>query len=149
MSPEEIIVLAKSTFRVAPPGMTLRQGDEIDSSYCADARKEEKPDDRYLEAYFCGVPHLDAGSWKYYLPHLISYAIRHRQDGGSLVVSAFLQSLRPPDREPPRLATVTKEEEKVVVAVLEFLGFEKSSAHQEEALQALQEYWTPGATYRK
>jgi len=76
----------------------------------------------------------------------LSYAIRHKADGGSLVVATFLASLRPPDREPPRLATVTKKEEQVIVAVLEHLGFSESSAYQEKALQVLEEYWIPDAT---
>ena len=152
MTPPEIIPLAKATFPSAAPRMTLRQGNAVDSYRSPNPPTEEEgkaPEDRYLEEFHWGIPHLDPISWKYYLPFLISYSIRHMSDGGSLVVSGLLQSLRPPDREPPRLATVTKEEERVIISVLELLGFDKTSAHQEEALQVLQEYWTPGATYRK
>lgn len=151
MAPLEIIVLAKATFLTAAPRMTLRQGNAVDSYRDPGSKFEDEsraPEDRYLEEFHWGIPHLDSVSWKFYLPHLISYSIRHLGDGSSLVVSGFLQSLRPPDREPPRLATVTKEEEKVIVTVLELLGFDKSSAHQEEALRVLQEYWIPGATNR-
>ena len=152
MTPAEIISLAMATFQTTAPRMTLRQGDAIDSyrNPSPPAKEEDNvPKDRYLEEFHWGIAYLDPDSWKYYLPHLISYSIRHMSDGSSLVVDGFLHSLRPPDRDPPRLATVTKEEEKVIVAVLDLLGFDKSSAHQERALQTLQEYWVPGATYRK
>lgn len=131
--------------------MTLRQGNAIDShrddNELAGGAGDE-PTDQYLEQYHWGVPYLDAHSWRCYLPYLISYAVRHMHDGSSLVINALLNSLRPPDREPSRLATLANDQEKVIVATLELLGFDKASDHQAFALQVMEEYWIPNAIFR-
>jgi hypothetical protein len=151
MNFSEIIDSARTVFSVAEPPMTLRQGNDIDS-YKAPGPKtpeeNEPPTDQYLESYHWGVTYLDPTSWRFYLPHLISYSLRNLGAGESLVFDALLQSLRPPDREPARLATVTEEEEKVIVSVLDVLSFDPASKHQREALQVLEEYWIPNAIYR-
>ena len=61
----------------------------------------------------------------------------------------LLYSLRPPDRQPPRLATLTPEQEAVIVAFLEALAFsDDTRLYQEDAMQILDEWWLPNARYR-
>ena len=80
---------------------------------------QDEPTDAYLEGFtFWGLGYLDARSWRHYLPRLIDYAFRHPDDG-AMVSEALLRSLRPPDRYPPRLATLTADQESVVRAFLE------------------------------
>ena len=64
------------------------------------------------------------------------------------VTDALLSSLRPPDREPPRLASLSPEQEVLVTRFLDILAFSEESAHQELACQLLEEWWAPGALYR-
>jgi len=135
----------------AAPPLTLRGGNAVDSYDDAepfdDARDE--PTDAYIEAYaFWALGYLDARSWRHYLPRLISYAFR-RPDDSAMAVEALIRSLRPPDRYPPRLASLTAEQETVVVAFLETLALGDASGHvQDDAQQALEEWWLPGARHR-
>src|SRR5262249_30158198 len=70
-------------------------------------------------------------------------------DDPAMAVEALIRSLRPPDRYPPRLATLTAEQETVVVAFLETLALGDGSGHmQEDAQQALEEWWLPDARHR-
>ena len=92
----------------ARPTVTLRAGNEIDeyrSPSSFDGSIDVVSDD-YLERFSWGVGYLDAASWRHYLPHLIEYALRNLQQGNG-VTDALLNSLRPPDREPPRLASLS------------------------------------------
>src|SRR5207245_7073942 len=67
----------------------------------------------------------------------------------AMAVEALLRSLRPPDRYPPRLVTLTAEQEAVVVAFLETLALGDGTGHgREDAQQALEEWWLPGARHR-
>jgi hypothetical protein len=129
--------------------MTLRSGNRIDS-YSSPLPFDPALDtvtDEYLEQNHWGLVYLDAESWRYYLPYFISYAVRNRANGASLAVSALVQSLRPPDEEPLRLASVSAAEKQVIQHLLELLGFDDQSEFQGEALQTLEEYWIPGALY--
>jgi hypothetical protein len=131
------------------PSITLRGGNAIDE-YSPPPPFEPDVDavtDKYLETYPWGVSYLDANSWKHYLPSLFEYALRH-VDSGSLVIEALLNSLRPPDRDPPRLASLSIEQEALVTQFLDVLAFSKESANQELACQVLEEWWAPGALYR-
>lgn len=138
----------------AIPTTTLRGGDAIDG-YDSPPPYDptiDEPTDAYLERYsFSGLTYLDATSWRHYLPRLIDYALRHidRRTPGTMAIDGLLSSLRPPDREPPRLGSLSPEQEAVVVACLEALAFDERSAHQAFAMQVLEEYWIPGALYRK
>ena len=132
------------------PGITLRGGaalDGYDNPPPFDQALDEVTD-TYLERYSGGLTFLDAASWRHYLPHLIEYAVR-RFGQFTDVCDALLHSLRPPDREPPRLASLTPDQERVVTAFLELLAFSESSAHHAFACQVLEEWWIPGALYRK
>ncbi len=102
----------------------------------------------YLEQNFWGVAHLDAVSWQYYLPILMGHALRNIRNPGSMAVDAFLASLRPPDRDPPRFAALTPAQEQAVARMLDILAFQEDSAWKEAAMIALEEYWAPGAIYR-
>jgi len=93
--------------------------------------------------------HLDPESWLYYLPFFLTAALRHASEPGNRIVEAVLWSLRPPDREPARLGVLSEEQTTVVTEVLEYLAFSAESQNQEFALQVLEEYWIPGALYRK
>jgi hypothetical protein len=154
MPTEEIRRRAFEVFRAdaaGVPAMTLRGGNAVDGydlppPYDPSA---DEPTDAYLEAYFWGVNYLDPVSWRHYLPRLIDYALRHLGEGGSMVTESLLSSLRPPDREPPRLASLSAAQEAVVVAVLDALAFGDGSAYQDYAMQVLEEYWIPNALYRR
>ncbi len=131
------------------PTTTLRGGVALDMY---EAAPSFDPDvdaiaDGYLEQYRSGLTFLDPKSWRHYLPHLIEYVVRHSQHGSD-VGDALLQNLRPPDREPPRLASLSADQEKVVTEFLDFLAFSETSAHQDFACQVLEEWWVPGALYR-
>jgi hypothetical protein len=137
----------------AVPPMTLRGGDAVDGydrPPLFDAAIDE-PTDAYLGAYaFSGLPYLDAVSWRHYLPRLIDYALRHlhTRSPGTMAIDGLLGSLRPPDREPPRLGSLSAAQEAVVVAFLDALAFDDDSVHKDFAMQVLEEYWLPGALYR-
>jgi hypothetical protein len=66
-----------------------------------------------------------------------------------MAIEGLLWSLRPPDREPPRLGSLTPAQEEVMRAFLEGLGFEDGSVHQDLALQVLEEWWVENPLYRK
>lgn len=134
----------------APPQTSLRAGDLLDDY------KEPLPfdpavdamSDEYMERYHWGLNHLDAASWRHYLPRLMEYAFRHIELN-SIVVDALLNSLRPPDREPPRLAALTDKQEIIVIEFLDTFAFAEGSAYQELACQVLEEWWVPNALYRQ
>jgi len=131
------------------PTVTLRGGNALDEYKDPEPLDSEGDavSDSYFERYWWGVAHLDPPSWRHYLPQLIEYSLRHRRES-SMVIDTFLSSLRPPDREPARLASVSKDQEAVVTAFLDIMAFEDGSAHQPLARTALEEWWAPGALYR-
>src|SRR6185436_11787880 len=100
-----------------------------------------------LEQYHWGLAHLDSESWLFYLPAFLSYSVRHSGAGSSLVLDACLATLRPPDREPPRLKALSEMQRQVVRAVLEYLAFDERSAVQQYACQVLEEYWIDKPLY--
>ncbi|WP_201487452.1 DUF6714 family protein [Pseudomonas sp. OF001] len=131
------------------PQKTLRAGNALDE-YRPEPRFDPVIDsisDEYLEEYHWGISHLDPDSWKYYLPTLIEYSLKNL-DEDSLVTNALLNSLRPPDRTPPRLASLSQEQERVIVTFLETLAFNENSAQQDLACQVMEEWWIPNALYR-
>jgi hypothetical protein len=137
------------------PPMTLRAGNAVDSYELPPPYDEQldEPTDDYLQqfAYFA-LPYLDALSWHYYLPFLIDYSLRHGTAEAApescLPVEGTLSSLRPPEREPPRLSVLTPEQKSVIVDFLEVMAFDERSNYQDYAMQVLEEYWIPGALYR-
>jgi hypothetical protein len=136
----------------AVPSTTLRSADAIDSyqtSIPYDAVLDE-PTDAYLERYtFWGQAFLDAASWRHYLPRWIDYAVRHASDRTTMVVEGLLASLRPPDKEPPRLASLTAEQELVIVAFLQHAATGSDAVYDAAlARQVLEEWWMPNARYR-
>ena len=145
---------ARDAFReelAQPPALTLRGANAVDSYERPepfDAALDD-PTDQYLEGHtFWAMPYLDAGSWRHYLPRLIEYALTHPNDP-AMVVEATVRSLRPPDRVPTRLTTLSRAQEEVVVRFLEQLalsGDEGGSA--DDARSALEEWWLPGAFLR-
>jgi hypothetical protein len=150
----EISRRASEAFRadaLAAPRMTLRGGyaeDSYDVAPPPDPILDELTD-TYLEAYtFWGLAYLDPASWRHYLPHLIDYAFRHMDDP-KMAVEGLLHNLRPPDREPPRLASLTAEQEAVIVAFMEDVAFSEDSANRDFAIQVLEEWWLPDALYRQ
>ncbi len=148
---QELIQSAYGVFHdelVKIPPMTLRGGDAVDSYDLAPPYDEEldQPTDDYLQQYaYFALPHLDALSWRYYLPFLIDYALRHATaeapPESSLVVEGTLSSLRPPDREPPRLSVLKAEQESVIIKFLDILAFDERSDYQDYGMQVLEEYW--------
>jgi hypothetical protein len=152
---EEIVRRAYEAFRAdyeTQPPITLRGGNAIDSYEEPPPYDpaQDEPTDEYLGAYtYWGLIYLDAASWRHYLPQLIDYTFRHINSPTTMAPEGLLNSLRPPDREPPRLTTLTPEQEAVIVAFLEELAFnDETRAHQEDALLILEEWWLPNARYR-
>lgn len=134
------------------PSISLRGGDALDS-YQLPAPYDPQLDaitDEYLATYaYHGLPFLDAASWRHYIPHLIAYTFRQLTDTSTMVIDGFLYSLRPPDREPPRLATLTPDQEALIVAFLEQLAFSDDTLYfHDDAMQILEEWWLPNARYR-
>ena len=129
-----------------PPPLTLRGANSVDSYALPTPFDpvEDEPTDAYLEGYaFWGLGYLDARSWRHYLPRLIAYAFRCPQDP-AMVTEALVRSLRPPDRYPPRLATLNADQEDVVRVFLEQAALGDAIPHvQAEAQQALEEWWLP------
>lgn len=131
------------------PAMSLRAGSAVDGYETPppfDAALDAVTAD-YLEHYFWGLPHLDAVSWRYYLPILLGHALANLGNPKSMAVDALLASLRPPDRSPPRFALLSEAQTQMVCSVLEALAFQEDSAWKDPAILALEEYWAPGATY--
>ena len=127
----------------AAPSISLRAGNALDEY------REPPPfdlaldrcDAAYIERFHWGIHFLDPDSWLHYLPELLLHALREMSAGESSALDTFLFSLRPPDRDPPRFTRLSAEQHAVVVDVLEAIGFSPDSRYQEEALEALQEYW--------
>jgi hypothetical protein len=152
MSQAEIVRRAFEAFAAetaVPPTISLRGGDAID-----DYREPPPFDadidaitDEYLFKYTWGVGYLNPVSWRHYLPHIIEHSVRLYQQGSG-VIDAVLNSLRPPDREPSRLASVSPDQESVMVEFLDLLAFSAESKHQDLACQVLEEWWSLGALYR-
>jgi hypothetical protein len=151
---EDIVSRAFEVFRTdleSPPPLTLRGGNAVDG-YTQPVPfdpADDDPTDTYVEGFaFWGIGYLDARSWRHYLPRLIAYAASHPHDP-AMVVEALVRSLRPPDRYPPRLGTLTLEQEGVVRSFLEEVALGDAIPHlQTEAQQALEEWWLPDARSR-
>ena len=152
-----IIRQAYDAFRAdvnAVPPITLRGGAALDSYYGDPPAYDpaiDEPTDAYLETHaFHGMGFLDAPSWRHYLPRLIDYALRHIASNapGTMAVDALLWNLRPPDRDPPRLGSLTSAQEDVVIAALDQLAFADDSVYRRDAMQVMEEWWVPGALYR-
>ena len=152
MTPPDLVQLVQDAFSAdveIKPVITLRGGD------CLDDHRDPPPfdpdvdfaSDQYLESFHWGVGYLDAASWRHYLPRLTEYVVRHF-DKGTLVGEALVTSLCAPDRDPPRLATLTHPQEEAVTHLLEFLAFTDGSGHQDSACRAIDEWWSPDALYR-
>jgi len=134
-----------------PPPLTLRGASDLDGydrPRAFDAAIDGTSDGYLEEFAFWAVPHLDAQSWRHYLPHLIDYSLRHPDDP-RMVTEALVRSLRPPDRYPPRLGSLTVDQEAVVREYLELVAFGPASPSlQTEAQQALEEWWLPNPRAR-
>src|ERR1700730_14799910 len=128
---EDIVRQAVELFRLdaeAVPPLTLRGGSAVDTYHVPPAFDPDldRPTDAYLEEYaYLGLTYLDPASSRHYLPCLIDYAIRPFGATAPLVTDGLLSSLRPPDREPPRLGSISTEQEAVVVEFLDLLAFDE------------------------
>jgi hypothetical protein len=133
------------------PPLSLRGGNALDNYSAPPAFDPEldQPTPEYFEANYWGISHLDPVSWCFYVPLLVAYALQNISNMKSMAIDAFLASLRPPDREPPRLEALSPEQKAAVVAMLDRLAFDDASVWKEPAMTALEEYWAPGALYRK
>lgn len=134
----------------ATPAMSLRGGNAVDDHVPVPSFDStlDQITPEYFEMYFWGIHHLDAESWRFYLPHFLRYALDNIASPASNAIDTFLYSLRPPDRIPPRFGVLTPAEETAIVATLDQLAFSEESAWKEPAMIALEEYWAPGASYR-
>jgi hypothetical protein len=135
---------------MAHPLMSLRGGNAIDNGQHPPPYDSiaDDPSDSYVEENHWGIHHLDAESWRHYLPILCEYSTQNMSNTLSSAVDTFLFSLRPPDRNPPRFGILTQADRQQIVSLLDRLAFDNASVWQEEAMLALEEYWAPGALYR-
>ena len=154
MSAADIVRRAYEAFRgdlAEPPPLTLRGANAVDSYSLPTPfdPEEDEPTDQFLEGFaFWGVGYLDARSWRHYLPQLIDYALRHPDDP-AMVSEALVRSLCPPDRYPPRLASLSEDQENVVRLFLEHVALTDAFTHlQADAQRALDEWWLPNARCR-
>ena len=141
---------AQAVFRadlVLDPPITLRGGnalDDYEQPSAFDSRLDD-PTDTYLEQYaHYGLTYLDPPSWRHYLPRLVDYALRHYKecDGRSgLVIEGLMASLRPPERQPPRFATLSPEQRALLGEFLTLLAFDDGSSWQDDAVELLEAYW--------
>ena len=150
----EIVRRAVEAFRAdleGPPPLTLRGGNALDGYDLPEPfdPARDEPTDEYLAGFaFWGLGYLDARSWRHYLPRLIDYA-RRRPNDPAMVVEALVRSLRPPDRYPPRLASLSPEQEAVVTAFLEQVALGDAAPDlRGDAQQALEEWWLPNPRRR-
>ena len=127
------------------PAMTLRGGDALDLNQPAPPFDVlvDAISDEYLEAHPWGSGYLDAASWRHYLPFMMEYALRHVTEASD-VTDALLTSLRPPERTPPRLGSLTKAQETAVLRFLDVMAYSEDSASMDLAAVVLSEWWTPG-----
>ncbi len=139
------------------PRTTLRGGNSLDAYEpppAYDPVLDEATDD-YVETYACyGLVYVDPDSWRHYLPRLMDHALRNQavrdRPGAGLAIGALLASLRPPDRDPPRLASLTTDQERVIVDLLDMLAFGAASDWQDEAMELLDDdYWAPAAVAQR
>lgn len=128
------------------PPMTLRGGDALDAGKPAPPFDVlvDAISDEYLEAHPWGSGYLDAASWRHYLPFMMEYALRHITESSD-VTDALLTSFRPPDRNPPRLGSLSKAQETAVLRFLDVMAHSAESANVDLAALVLSEWWTPGA----
>jgi hypothetical protein len=140
------IFAAFSAEGTAFPPMTLRGGDALDVNKPAPPFEVlvDAISDEYLEAHPWGSGYLDATSWRHYLPFMMEYALRHITVASD-VSDALLTSFRPPDRDPPRLGSLTKAQETAVLRFLDVMAYNDNSASMDLAAVVLSEWWTPGA----
>ncbi len=132
------------------PGMSLRAANALDD--CLPPPPIDSNADRataaYLEDNHWGIHQLDADSWRHYLPILMVHALDNLTNPGSMAIDTLLSSLRPPDSTPPRLGSLTAEQERAVTGFLEAVAIAEQSEWADRANIALEEYWAPGARYR-
>ena len=152
----DLIARAYEVFRSdvdAVPPITLRGGNALDSYDDPPPYDPgiDRPTDEYLETHaYHGMVFVDPPSWRHYIPRLIDYALRNIASNGpgTMAIDALFWALRPPDRDPPRLASLTPDQEKVIVAFLDEMAFADDSLYKEDAMVVIQEWWMPGALYR-
>jgi hypothetical protein len=141
--------------RMSPGRLTLREGNQIDISYTVTSpcpptarfKDWRAIPDAYLEAHHWGLRYLDRESWLFQLPRFMTYSLLHAADDGSLVVGETISNLRPPDTPEPHLRALSAQQKDVARSFLEFLAFDPTSAHQSDAIQALEEYWIENPLY--
>ena len=155
MDHAELVRKARAEFRDdadATPALSLRGANAVDSYELPEPFdvQQDEPTDAYLEGFgFWAIPYLDSRSWRHYLPRLIEYAVAHPDDP-HMVIEATVRSLRPPDRVPARLTTLSADQEKVIVDFLQWLALDdREGAAREDARAALEEWWLPGAYLRR
>lgn len=154
MPAAEIVRRAYEAFAkdlAVPPPLTLRGGNAVDGYERPEPfdPAPDQPTDAYLEGFaFWGLGYLDAQSWRHYLPRLIEYALG-RPDDPAMVAEALIRSLRPPDRYPPRLASVSAGQETTIRHFLDHVALGAAWPHlADEAHQALAEWWGPAPRSR-
>ena len=150
----EHVRLARDAFRAELaelPALSLRGANAVDGYDQPEPFDSalDEPTDEYLERFtFWAMPYLDARSWRHYLPRLIEYGLAHPDDP-AMVVEATVRSLRPPDRVPARLTTLSAVQEAAVVRFLEHIALSNDAdGSREDARLALEEWWLPGAYLR-
>jgi len=145
----ERIATAFAVELASTPPMSLRAAGEVDVGRPPPPfdPAQDAPSNEYLEQHAYDLPFLDSESWRFYLPRLLALAVADAR-ASSNAVDGLLESLRPPDREPPRLASLSSEQEAIVASVLKYVAFGEGAAHCEAASTALEEWWGEAPLYR-
>jgi hypothetical protein len=71
------------------------------------------------------------------------YALERLAEPGDLVIEGLIWGLWPPDRDPPRFASLDAGQTAAVVAFLEHMALDPASAYQEDATRAIDDWWGP------
>jgi len=139
MTASGLMAFAKSVFSVPAPLVTLRKARSIAMRQINEYVDVGVPDDKsdaYLEAYYLWNHELDATSFRYYVPDIISYLIRHRHEKDSDFILNMLGALDGPDRVP----LFSDAESVVILSTLEFLCMDEYSCVQNYALLSMRSY---------
>ncbi len=149
----QISELAHKYFKLdfeSHPKVTLRAGDALDngSTHIPFNVELDQITELYLESFHWGINHLDPSSWRHYIPTFVDFCIRNK-NSSSLVIDSFLNSLRPPDRQPARFSSLSSEQKDVIVKFLEFMAFDSKSGFADLAFQCLEEYWGSNPIFKK
>lgn len=155
-----IIEAIHAAFHGVPRGeITLHEAEVIDGygseKQRAKARRvdtdrewEEVPDEHVAECT-TALCHVDARSWRYYIPSYMEWSLRHLRTTRSAAVDATIYTLDPSTSDAELVAyskqryrQLTGEQSRVVHRFLRYMAQQGDHADDVVARRALRAYWT-------